>query len=128
MNFSRPKPRRVSEPALPMINVVFLLLIFFLMSAQIAPPPPFDVTPPQADAPEQAEADHTLYIAPDAALALGEVSGGAVWAVLSELAQSDAITLLIRADAALPANDLARVLSRASALGLSDIRLVTAPR
>ena len=33
MDFSPPKPRRESEPALPMINVVFLLLVFFLMSA-----------------------------------------------------------------------------------------------
>ncbi|MGR3522560.1 MAG: biopolymer transporter ExbD, partial [Paracoccus sp. (in: a-proteobacteria)] len=31
-----------------MINVVFLLLIFFLLTAQIAPAPPFDVTPPDS--------------------------------------------------------------------------------
>ena len=38
MEFSTPRMRRAAEPALPMINVVFLLLIFFLMSAQIAAP------------------------------------------------------------------------------------------
>ena len=49
-------PRRPARPAreniVPMINVVFLLLVFFVMTAQIAPPDPFDIAPPEAgDAP-----------------------------------------------------------------------------
>jgi len=40
MEFARPRHRRPLEPIVPMINVVFLLLIFFLMSAQIRTPRP----------------------------------------------------------------------------------------
>lgn len=46
MDFAPPKRRPRAESIVPMINVVFLLLIFFLMTAQIAPPDPFEVAPP----------------------------------------------------------------------------------
>ena len=51
MRFAPPgaRPRRPRESAVPMINIVFLLLIFFLMTATIAPPAPFAVTPPAAE-------------------------------------------------------------------------------
>lgn len=132
MNFARPKPRRPSEPALPMINVVFLLLIFFLMSAQIAPPPLLAVTPPRTEAPNEAKpearAEHTLYLGAKGEIAFGPLSGDAVWAALRDLPQAEGATLHIRADAALPADDLARALSRASVEGFDRIFLVTAPR
>ncbi|MGB1619323.1 MAG: biopolymer transporter ExbD, partial [Flavobacteriales bacterium] len=32
-----------------MTDLVFLLLIFFLMTSRLAPPDPFEVTPPQAE-------------------------------------------------------------------------------
>ena len=127
MNFSRPRPRRPSEPALPMINVVFLLLIFFLMSAQIAPPPPFDVTAPQADGPGEVEGEHVLFISSGAVLAYGESRDSDVWSALSTITQPEQTTLLIRADRALEASALARVLTRLSGLGFGNIRLVTAP-
>ncbi|MBC7145916.1 MAG: biopolymer transporter ExbD [Thioclava marina] len=59
-----PHPRRSGNDAnlLPMINVVFLLLIFFLISAQLAPPEPFPVTLPSARDQEQQTADFTLYL------------------------------------------------------------------
>ena len=128
MNFSRPRPRRPAEPALPMINVVFLLLIFFLMSAQIAPPPPFDVTPPAADGPEGAEAQHILYVSAEGELAFNDARGEAVWPAFAALDDPKAATALIRADAALDAATLARIMARLSAMGLGEIRLVTAPR
>ena len=127
MEFSRPRPRRLSEPALPMINVVFLLLIFFLMSAQIAPPPPFDVAPPRADGPVAVGGEAVLYIAADGALAFGAARGEAAWPLLNDLAQAEDAALLIRADAGLDATRLAQVLGRLSGLGLADIRLATVP-
>lgn len=36
------------EPVLPLINVVFLLLIFFMVAGQLAPGLPADVTPPES--------------------------------------------------------------------------------
>ncbi|HBS14056.1 MAG TPA: biopolymer transporter ExbD, partial [Alcanivorax sp.] len=40
------------EPVLPLINVVFLLLIFFMVAGQLAPRPEGDV-----EAPDSASAD-----------------------------------------------------------------------
>ena len=39
------KQRRHRENIVPMINVVFLLLIFFLLAGTISPRPPFDFNP-----------------------------------------------------------------------------------
>ena len=128
MDFSRPKPRRPSEPALPMINVVFLLLIFFLMSAQIVTPPPFELTPPASENGNPPSARLRLQIAPDGSLALADATNDAVWARLESLLPSAEDTLLIRADATLPAAELAAVLARVSAIGFERIELATVPR
>ena len=48
MQFPDPPRRKPPESIVPMINVVFLLLIFFLMTAQIAPPDPFEINPPDS--------------------------------------------------------------------------------
>ena len=102
-----------------MINVVFLLLIFFLMTARIAPPAPIDVTPPSIDVETtEASADRVLYLASDGTVALGDRRDGAIWA---DLAAED--RLIVRADAELDAAVLAEVLARLSALGISDISL-----
>jgi biopolymer transport protein ExbD len=56
MDFRAPEPSRRPEAVLPMVNLVFLLLIFFLMVATIAPPRPVAVELPDAAEAEPAEA------------------------------------------------------------------------
>lgn len=47
---SRAPPRSAGDDALvPLINIVFLMLIFFLLAGTIAPTPPVAVDPPAAD-------------------------------------------------------------------------------
>lgn len=128
MEFSRPKPRRNSEAALPMINVVFLLLIFFLMSAQIVTPSPFEVTLPVAESGENPKTDLRLHISADAAMVLSGNRETDVWTELAATENPHDATLLIQADAALPADELARILSRVSRLGFGQIQLATVPR
>lgn len=127
MDFSQPRPRRQSEPALPMINVVFLLLIFFLMSAQIIAPPPLEITPPSAERGAAPEDDLRLHMSAEGTLALGDLRGAAVWDRLAEMQDSAKTTVLIRADATLPAAELASVLTRISALGFERVQLATDP-
>lgn len=69
-----PAPRRaVSENLLPMINVVFLLLIFFLIAAKLAPPEPFELTPPEAAGAPVAELpEGVLYLAPGGLVGWGK--------------------------------------------------------
>jgi len=131
MDFSETKQRRQTEPALPMINVVFLLLIFFLMSAQIVAPPPLDVSPPVAERGAAPEGDLRLHISAEGEIALGDLRGSAVWDRLSERPDAAGTpantTVLIRADGALPAADLASVITRISALGFARVQLATEP-
>jgi biopolymer transport protein ExbD len=123
MEFGRPSrsPRR--DSVVPMINVVFLLLVFFLMTATIVPPDPFGAIPPEAGSAETAERGDTLHVGPEGALAYGALRGAAALAALPAGAP-----LPVRADAALPAADLAAILARLAAAGITDIRLVAVPR
>ena len=129
MQFSRPTPRRSTAPALPMINVVFLLLIFFLMSAQIVPPSPFEVVPPEAETKSATEIeDLRIYISSEGEIALGDGDERDPWEVLSAIDTPDEIRVLLRADGDLAATDLANALSRLTALGFGEIDLAVAKR
>ncbi|WP_111655867.1 ExbD/TolR family protein [Isoalcanivorax indicus] len=55
----QPPRRPALEPALPLINVVFLLLVFFMVAGQVAPNR-IDVQPPETRMPLAEEADSLL--------------------------------------------------------------------
>jgi biopolymer transport protein ExbD len=120
MDFRTPSPKRPADPIVPMINIVFLLLIFFLMTATIAAPLPFPVEPPLSDAEGAVERDTPLYVGPDGALAWGEARDDAVFTALAGTDRP----LMVRADRALPGDALARLLRRLSEAGVGEIRLV----
>jgi len=114
----RPK----AEPIVPMINVVFLLLIFFLMSAQITPPDPFDITPPQSGAQNDLRSQDTLYLSEDGEVWYNGAEGDAVWALIA--ARTDDSPLRIKADYAIPARILATTLPKLASAGVADTVLV----
>ena len=122
MRFAPRRSRQMPESVVPMINVVFLLLIFFMMSATITPAPPFDLTLPQSQDAGDLEGEDTLYISQDGVVAFGGALDEAAWAALVSADQSNTLTL--RADAALPATSLAQVLARLAAMDRADIELV----
>lgn len=118
-----PRPRRASrEPVVPMINVVFLLLIFFLMTAQIVPPAPFDLTLPNASGDEDA-GQMALYINANGEIAFETARGEAALARAADLPKGTPLRLY--ADATLPAATLAQVLTRLAALGATQVEIVT---
>ena len=98
MDFATPVKRRTTESVVPMINVVFLLLIFFLMTSELAPPEPIEVTPPEAEGESADKAPAILYVGPDGTLAYGDLRGEAAVTAFAEAA-ADAPRL--RADAGL---------------------------
>jgi biopolymer transport protein ExbD len=118
------RPRGGQDRAIvPMINVVFLLLIFFLMTASLTPPPPQSLTPPRAEMPQTDPQPGTLYILADGTLVLGAARGEEALAALAGIERDGPLPVL--ADAGLPAADLARLLPRLAAQGVSDLRLLT---
>ena len=124
MRFSQPPARPKAESIVPMINVVFLLLIFFMMTARITQPAPFDVTSPEAQSDQEPQDISTLYVAADGQLGLNGQRGDAVWDALALLPDGGPLTL--RADAALPARDLSRILTRLAGVGITAVDLVVA--
>ncbi len=119
------KPR--AESIVPMINVVFLLLIFFLMTSQIAPPEPFPVEVPQAQSEQEAESDAVLYIDATGTLSFDGVTGAAALDQLTAIAPTTT-TLTVKADGRLEANLLAVTLGDLTRAGFSDVALVVTPR
>ena len=123
MDFSPAHPRRrQAESIVPMINVVFLLLIFFLMSAQFLPPDPEDIKLPTSIAEGEPAMPDTLYIAADGTLYYEGAMGDQALLRIAERAQS--APLFIRADAELSALRFADLLPRLTAAGVRETRLV----
>lgn len=127
MDLSPPPRKPRIESIVPMINVVFLLLIFFLMTSQIAPPDPFEVTAPKAREGAEAEAKAVLYINSAGRLHFDGTNDAAALSRLQGLS-SEETTVLLRADAALEASRLAEILAELAQVDLTRVELVVAPQ
>lgn len=125
--------RRPAETLVPMINIVFLLLIFFLLSATVAPPDPFDLRLPDAavegDASVQGPA--VLHVSAEGELAFRDLRDEAALMALAALFQAaDAApkVLVLRVDAAVDGAAFAALLTRLNALGASGLSLTVNQR
>ena len=61
-NFSNPAPADSEENVLPLINIVFLLLIFFLIAGALTIPDLFPVEPPVSDSKTPAAPVETIVL------------------------------------------------------------------
>jgi len=123
MDFQPPARPPKAESIVPMINVVFLLLIFFLMTAQIAPPEPFEVAAPQAGKAGDPKGEVTLYLSAEGLAQYQDQKGEAAFAALkAELGGSKEVVL--RADAKAQGARLAEVMAELRRAGFSAIELV----
>jgi len=125
MQFDAPrKPRAGQDRAIvPMINVVFLLLVFFLMTASLTPPDPFEITAPVAGADPIERQPDTLYIAADGRLAFNDIEGNAAFQAIGSALPEGPLPIL--ADSALPAAELAGLMARLASVGVTDVDLLT---
>jgi len=71
MRFATPIRRSETENTLPLINVVFLLLIFFMVTGRLSESDPFVVMPPQSSSEvPPGERDLVMHIHADGRMAL----------------------------------------------------------
>ncbi|MCB1863069.1 MAG: biopolymer transporter ExbD [Gammaproteobacteria bacterium] len=124
------------DQLIPLINVVFLMLIFFMVIGRIGPADRLQVTPPasrsQLPASEQGV---TILIARDGSLAIDETPVALATLVprlqaaldRAELKWGSPAELRIKADAALTAGQLAPLLSQLRESGRTKVRLLTWP-
>ena len=124
MMFDLPPRRTPPESIVPMINVVFLLLIFFLMTAQITPPDPLEVSPPTAALEDISEGQLTFYVDASGTFAFEDIRGdAAIAAVLAGAGRDN--TLVLKADATVSATMIAALLPKLAGGDFSQITLVT---
>lgn len=113
----------------PLIDVVFLLLIFFMVSTTFREKAVLAVELPEAQGAvvEDAEREVTVRIAADGAVAVNaqRLDDGDVETVAAALASTGGERVLVAADAAARHDAVVRVLDAAGRAGLTEVRIVT---
>lgn len=131
MRIPRPAPRPSWDPIVPLIDVVFFLLVFFLLVGRMDATSPFEMAPPIATTGAPLPGGGaTLTVAEDGALALdgAALPPEAVTARLQDRLAADP-SLFIRVNAHRAA-ELRRVLpliAQLEAMGAQDVALVVTP-
>lgn len=123
MNFHTPRKRQSSESIIPMINVVFLLLIFFLMTAEITPPEPFDINVPIAELEQEPTGEMVLYVSKEAVVGFEGVTG--IEAMNGVAAKVDKKSpLKLHADGDVAAIEIAKILRTLTEQGFSNVEVM----
>ncbi len=130
MRFDEPAARRQSdEGVVPLINVVFLLLIFFLIAGTMTPPSPVELDPVTTrESPVSRSPAAVLFVAADGRMAYrGEPVTAATLAraVRGDTERDAAAPLSVMLDRELPSRDLSRILDALAVGGVTRLRLVT---
>ncbi len=114
---------------LPLINVVFLLLVFFMLAGRLAVSDPFPVQPPASiSAASERAGDVVVHVASDGALAVNGVTVGLndLAAMIPSRPQGNPVR--VKADAQAEALAVVRVLDQLRAAGIVRVNLVTQAR
>jgi biopolymer transport protein ExbD len=123
MSLRRKTKSKQGEPTIALINIVFLMLIFFLIAGTVAPALDGRVT--------LAETKNLEGVAPpDAAVILADgqivFRGNVVFAEqISGLERPDPDTIRLVPDRNLPARDLMQITSILRETGIENIRIIT---
>lgn len=117
----------VQEPMLPLINIVFLLLIFFMIAGSLQKLGPFEVDPPASQTAE-AEPEDTivLWFSNTGEIGNDDLTGGLDR--LSSMLPADYIgrPVEIRADREVEGARVVSLLTRLQELGIEKVQLMTA--
>ncbi|WP_119166571.1 ExbD/TolR family protein [Algihabitans albus] len=120
------------ERILPLVNVVFLLLIFFMLAGQLAASDPFEIAPPQSSSEGSAGTqDLLVLIGVDGRLALdGEMLSEADFrtAVAERLSNGEAPSIRLKADGGAEATQVVAVMELLRAAGVERLTLLTLPQ
>ncbi|KPQ06502.1 MAG: biopolymer transport protein ExbD [Rhodobacteraceae bacterium HLUCCA12] len=118
MSLQRPLSRGQVEPTIGLINVVFLMLIFFLIAGTIAPSPEPGLSLVRLDDPEQRLPEHALVLDEEGDIRFqGEETDAAAY--LSALGDSGVARIMPDRDA--PAEALVRLSQELRAAGAERV-------
>lgn len=131
MKLTRRAPPQHGETIVALIDVVFFLLIFFMLIGRMDATAPFDVAPPvAASGSDMPAGGATLSVAADGALALdgGAISRGDLEAALkARLAGDPELRLRVNAHRDAELRHVLPLVGAAEAMGVRDVVLVVTP-
>ena len=131
MHLETTRPKGDEERVLPLINVVFLLLIFIMLAGRLATSDPFRVDPPRSvsDADLQ-QRKMTVLIGANGRLALdGEIMEQAQIreVVAKGVSRGDTLRVLVKADGQVEAVRAVAVMALLREAGIESVKLLTLP-
>lgn len=118
-----PAPRTKPEPTIALINVVFLMLVFFLVAGQVARPADREVTLALADVASARVPDDALVLRADGAILWRGVETSVDDFAMAQINETEPLRIL--PDRNLPARNLIAVAAALRAATGNDVRLVT---
>ncbi len=123
-----PRGTRDNEDQLiPLINVVFLLLIFFMLAGALEAPHPVEVDPPRAEeAADEPQTERTVYIEADGNIVV--IDDEVALAELAGAVAERGGDWVVRADAEAEATRVVAVLRALAEGGLERVELITRER
>ncbi len=131
IDFDQPTPRRPFETMVPLINIVFLLLIFFMLAGTLQPPDDIEVDLPAGVVDDKrASEDVVLYVEADGFVHLGDLVMDAALApyMLRKFLDDGGIfNVAIKADENAPAHSLIQLMEGLRNVGVREVNLVTEP-
>ena len=123
---ARPKPATAREPTIALINVVFLMLIFFMIAGTLAAPMDGDLTLVQTDILDGRAPPDALVVHADGRLSYLGAPVDSVAAFMADQPEGGQDqTLRLVPDRALPAQVLVRLSSELRAAGAARVMIVT---
>lgn len=133
MHFPRSKRKRDDdERILPLVNIVFLLLIFFMLVGRLAAPDPFAIEPPKSASDNPAQPSGVIvHVGVGERLALGgdPISMAGLQAQVAQRLQGAPDTpVRLMADDSVAATRVVTIMQRLRAAGVERLRLLTAER
>jgi len=131
MRRTQRKPVMSDDRILPLINVVFMLLIFFMLAGRFSATDPFEIDPAKSASEAQGALEEiVVLIGPDGRLALGSevVSERTLSARIGEVARRGEPVVRLKADGRAKAARVIAVMGLIRDAGARELKLLTLAR
>ena len=129
MRLTRPPARQAPETIIALIDVVFFLLVFFMLIGRMDATAPFEVTPPLAlTGADMPAGGITLSVGESGEMAVdGAPTADPLSALLEGLTQNPEILVRINAHHAAELRHILPLIAELEAAGAKDVALVVTP-
>jgi biopolymer transport protein ExbD len=121
MNFSKTSYVSEKENIVPMINIVFLLLIFFLITSSLVPRPGEIIDRPFGLSNSQAKDPNYLFITSSAEIIYLGQTGEAAWDVIKK---NEPALLTLEADRNLAAQKFISLLNKLDSMNIKQLEMI----